>query len=410
MHGSIIVYQKELRDILRDRRTIISMILVPIILFPVLLFGSVFFIELMVDKIKEKTSKVVWIGPPETDFLKEEIFQFKNLELFDLKTDSSQAVELIKDKQIEALVIIPDDFVDKTNSIVSGGVSVGKLPVIDIYTLKTRDQASFTANQLEGALSAYRNEITRKALQEKNVPIEIIKPFDVEQINIATPKEMGSKVAGQFLPYILILMALTGAMYPAIDLTAGEKERGTMETLLVSGIARINIVLGKFYTVFTASVVTAFLSILSMSFTGAIALKWLERIPEFAGIIDFKFGLNDVGLMIIAMLPLCAIFSSLLMTLSLFAKSFREAQSYISPLMFLVIFPAMSSLMPGVEASKNLAVIPVINVSMLLKDGFAGEVDPMITILTMLVNLVLAAFGLLLVVRMFKRESVLFRI
>jgi sodium transport system permease protein len=244
-------------------------------------------------------------------------------------------------------------------------------------------------------------------MQANQIPIELINPFTIESHNIASRKEMGGMVIGSFLPYVIILMSLTGAMYPAIDLTAGEKERGTLETLLVAGVDRIDIVIGKFLTVFTTSVVTVTLTICSMAVSGYVALK---QVPEFGQAVDLSLGLFEVMIMILAMIPLAAIFSSLLMTLSLFAKSYREAQTYISPLMFIVIIPAMSSLMPDTEASQTMAFIPIANVSIMLKDGLSGSFDLGISAITMGVNLLLAVGGLMLVLRMFKKESVLFKV
>ncbi len=117
-----------------------------------------------------------------------------------------------------------------------------------------------------------------------------------------------------------------------------------------------------------------------------------------------------VVILIVTILPLAIIFSSLLMVLALFAKSYREAQSYISPLMILVIVPAMASVMPEVEMDYRIALVPVVNVSLLLKQGLAGSIETGILAVTMLVNIVLAALCLGLVLKMFKRESVLFRI
>jgi len=132
--------------------------------------------------------------------------------------------------------------------------------------------------------------------------------------------------------------------------------------------------------------------------------------PEQTQVINFNVEPVGVIFMVAAMIPLGAIFASLLMTLSLFAKSYREAQSYISPLMIVVILPAMASLMPDTELSKELALVPVLNVSMMMKDAMQGAIDPVTAGVTMAVNLFLAAVGLALVLRMFRRESVLFRI
>ncbi len=406
LQGILVVYFKELRDILRDRRTLFSMILLPILIFPLLMIGSGAFMKHQVEKIQEKTSVVAYVGSDETNYLMDRIEAIEGLQLLNLSADSTLAIEMIRNKEIEAFVYLPDNFQRAVDAALLGDTTES-VPHISLFSNETRTQSGFAVKKVSRVLQEFRTEIAEEALASFDLSPKVVKPFLVLEQNVASPKEMGRFLAGSFLPYILILMSLTGAMYAAIDLTAGEKERGTLETLLVSGISRMDIVLGKFLTVFTASVVTTLLSIGSMTTTSVLTLKTM---PEVAGVLQFSLGLVEVLLMLLAMIPLAAIFSSLLMTLALFAKSYREAQTYISPLMFIVIFPAMASLMPDSETSRQAALIPVINVSLMLKDGLSGNIDPVVTLLTMGVNLVLAVLGLILVQQMFKRESVLFRI
>jgi len=406
IQSTFIIFIKELRDILRDRRTIISMILLPIVIFPLFIVGPQLFMKKQREKIEEKVSKVVWIAPAEADYMLDKVAAIPGIKISDLTTDSVIAVELIKEKQIEALVIVPENFQSALDAALNGNAEV-IISQIGIYTNKTRTLGRIAGDKISEALQAFRTELVEELLNERGMPTQLVKPFWIIEENIASAKEMSRFIVGMILPYILILMAMIGAMYPAIDLTAGEKERGTLETLLVSGVSRIDIVIGKFLTVFTASLVTATLSVISMAATGLIVLKTNVEISNH---IQFDMGLQEVFLMIITMIPLAAIFSSLLMTVSLFAKSYREAQSYVSPLMMLVIVPAMASIMPDTEASREMALIPVLNVSMMLKDSLAGTIDPTVASITMAVNLILAVFCLFLVLRMFKRESVLFRI
>jgi len=404
--GTSVVFLKELKDILRDRRTILSMILFPVAIFPIIGFGSAKFALMQAKKMQEKTSTVVWIGENDVNYLADQVAEIPGIDLLLQTLDSSQAIELLNEKSIEAFVIVPPDFQNSLESMVEAETGV-EVPPINIYLKETRTQSTMVRRKIVSVLTAVRQEITAAYLRNAQMPIEMINPFNIESHNIASRKEMGSQVIAAFLPYIIILMALTGAMYPAIDLTAGEKERGTLETLLVAGVDRMDIVLGKFLTVFCASLVTIILTVGSMAVTASLSLK---AIPEIGQAVELSLGIFEVLIMVMAMIPLAAIFSSLLMTLSLFAKSYREAQSYISPLMFIVIIPAMSSLMPDTEASRNMAFVPIVNVSMMLKDGIAGSFDPGISAITMGVNLALAAGGLWLILRMFKRESVLFRV
>jgi len=202
-------------------------------------------------------------------------------------------------------------------------------------------------------------------------------------------------------------MVLTGATYPAVDLTAGEKERGTLETLLVAGVSRFDIAIGKFFAVLTVSIVTAVLSISSMAGTGVLAMKLA---PDIGKAVSLGIEPSMIAVLAIAIIPLAVLFSSLLMTLGLFARSYKEAQSYISPLMIMVIVPAMASMVPDVELTLGLALIPVLNVSLLMKQGFIGQIEPMAMAVTMGANALYATIGLLLVVRMFRKESVLFKV
>lgn len=359
-----------------------------------------------IEKIQDKVSKVVWIGGQDSFHLRDQVNELAGIEIFEIEADSLIAVELLKENEIECLVIVPDDFESQIQLICAGDSSTSS-PSIGLYSNPTRTQSSFAVQNVISILQTYRGDLVTKTLALYGLPAQLEQPFIISQASIASAEDMGSFLLGSFLPYILILMALTGAMYPAIDLTAGEKERGTLETLLVSGISRVDIVAGKFLTVFTASIVTASLSVASMAFTGSLVLKYY---PEVAGQLQFDLTFGQIGIMILALLPMAAIFSSLLMTLSLFAKSYREAQSYISPLMIIVILPAMASLMPDTEGSWELALIPVVNVSMMMKDGLSGSIDPLVTLITMGTNFLLAAAGLFLVQRMFSKESVLFRI
>lgn len=402
----LVVYHKELRDILRDRRTLFSMILLPILIFPILMLGSGAFMKHQIEKIQEKTSMVAFVGPSETDYLAVRIEAIDGIQLLNLGADSALGIEMIRDKEIEAFVFVPDNFQVAIDAALLGDTTES-VPQISLFSNETRTQSGFAVKKVSRVFQDFRTEIAEDALASFNLSPKVVKPFLVAELNVASPKEMGRFLAGSFLPYILILMSLTGAMYAAIDLTAGEKERGTLETLLVAGVSRMDIVLGKFLTVFTASVVTTLLAVGSMTGTSVLTLKMM---PEVAGVLQFSIGLFEVFLMLVAMIPLAAIFSSLLMTLALFAKSYREAQTYISPLMFIVIFPAMASMMPDSETSRQAALIPVINVSLMMKDGLSGNIDPVVITLTMVVNIVLAVLGLLLVQQMFKRESVLFRI
>ena len=225
---------------------------------------------------------------------------------------------------------------------------------------------------------------------------------------MVSPEKVAGETFGGLIPYLAILMCMTGAMYPAMDLTAGEKERATMETILSSPIKRTHLVLGKFLLVLTASLATAMLSVLSMgaSFTAMSHFVSVENAAEGVPIIPMHA--STVLAIFVVAVPIAVLFSSTLITISLFAKSFKEAQSYLTPMTFVVLVPAIAAVLPGVELTPKLALIPILNASLLCKELVTGTYHWNYIALIFVSTSVYAAAALFLAVKMFQRESVLF--
>jgi sodium transport system permease protein len=213
------------------------------------------------------------------------------------------------------------------------------------------------------------------------------------------------------VPYFVIILSLTGAMYPAMDLTVGEKERGTIETILCSPISRISLVLGKFFLVLTASLATTALAIASMGLTLAAAGKMVRDLPQVSSMgLQFQVTPATVIWVFVMVVPLAILFSAALLAISVFAKSFKEAQSYLSPLTIVVIAPAIVSILPGVELNAGLALVPILNTSLVSKEIVSGTYHWNYIALIFGSSCVYAAAALWVAIRLFQREDVLFRI
>jgi sodium transport system permease protein len=268
------------------------------------------------------------------------------------------------------------------------------------------------ASNVESVLKEYRDSVATGQLEANHLSAELLKPFEVKRLNIAPPEKTAGAILGGIIAYMLILMCLQGAMNPAIDLTAGEKERGTMETILSSPVSRTHLVLGKFLLVVTASLMTAMLLLFSVSVSSTVlqksgALNQLadesEPVPQLA------LKPAAIASVLIMTVPLSVLFSAGLFTIALFAKSHKEAQSYIAPLMFLVVIPAISAMLPGLDLTPKLAVVPLLNVSLLCKELVTGEYHWNYIAIIFVSTCVYAAGALYLAVKLFQRESVLFR-
>lgn len=405
LSSTLVIFRKELKDILRDRRTLLSMVIIPMLLVPVLMLVMGGVMESRIGKLQQQKSRIAWVSSIGAEDVKRRLAAAEGVSLIEMPGDTSQAIRLLREKELEAVVSVPVDFDTRVAAITKGDTL--SAPSLIVTSDQTRDRDKIAVERVQAAASGFKDELITGVLREKGLGWNLMRPFVVSQINIVSEETMKKAQAAMMLPYLVILMVFSGAMYPAVDMTAGEKERGTLETLLVSGVSRVDIVLGKFLTVLTTGMVTAGISITSMAlsfkFGGAIS-------PLMAR--EFNFALSPVASILVAvtMLPLAMIFAGLLMTIALFAKSYREAQSYVTPLTFVVIFPAMSSMMPGSEPTQNTALIPVMNVSVLLKQAMIGQVDYASLGIACLVNFALGAAALFVLLKMFRREKVLFRV
>jgi len=395
-----IVYRKELIDSLRDRRTLISMIVVPLLVMPLLTIGLGVLSIALVGVAMREVPQVMIIGGEDSPGVMGELRKMKDLEIVPAKADYA---EEISNKTIRAAAEIPEGFEAKLAS--------GELSTVRIYMYEGELKSGFGADRLQKFFRDLRDRSIREQLQARNLPENLAHPFDILETNVASPEKVGGAVLGGLVPYFVILLCLTGAMYPAMDLTAGEKERGTIETLLCSPVSRTHLVIGKFLMVLTASIATAILAITSMALSFGAGKKMLLSITKGASNPALQITITPKGLVSIffVVLPLAVFFSAALLALSLFAKSFKEAQSYISPLMIVVVLPAIASLLPGVELSPALAFIPVLNISLVSKEIIGGTFHWNLIALIFISSSVYAGVAIAIAVKLFQREDVLFR-
>ena len=394
-----IVYRKEFTEWVRDRRTLISTVLVPLFFFPIILLGFSTLAVVMVGQAQKETPRIMILGGENSPQLLTELRNAKGLEIVPY---SPNWKEQISDKEIRAAVEIPLGF--------QAALEKGEAKTLKIYHYEGEMKSSFGAEHVERALKHYREQVVKDRLAAKNVPASVLAPFEIKQENVAPPEKVSGATLGGFIGYMVVLLCMTGAMYPAIDLTAGEKERGTMETILSSPISRMDLVLGKFLLVLSAALATAALSVLSMgiSFSALRRFNVSSGRGEAAALL-LQLGPKTVISIFVMALPLAVLFSAVLMTIALFAKSHKEAQSYLTPMTFLVVIPAVASLLPGVELTPKLALIPILNTSLVCKEIMTGTYHWNSIALIFVSTCVYAGAALFLAFKTFQRESVLFR-
>ena len=272
-----------------------------------------------------------------------------------------------------------------------------------IYTT-ANERSLMACNRLTAVLDRWTEEVGKTNLVAGGMPAQAVRPFEIESSNLAG--EAASKSANvwsRVLPVMLLLWAMTGEFYPAIDLCAGEKERGTLETLLSSPAERIEIVLGKLLTIMGFSMITAALNLVSVGITGCLIFRQMQGFggpPPLA-----------VVWLALALIPVSALFSALCLALASFARSTKEGQYYLMPLMMLSLPLAVLPMSPGVELNLGNSLIPISGVMLLLKTLLEGSYVQAVQYLPVVLAVTLATCWLAVrwAVEQFNTESVIFR-
>jgi sodium transport system permease protein len=396
MKTIITIFKKELLDSIRDRRTLITMVVIPLLLFPLLFGISSRIMISQMKKAQEKTLKVGLLMNGNAEEFRHTLQSKGDITLFEnITADSGRA--LIETDSLDALIVFNQDFDKHVANLLPGRIT--------LY-FKSTERRDIEKERVMQVLHEFEGQLRTARFKKLNLDEAIIKTIEIQERNLASSKEKLAEAIGGFLPYLFIIFCFMGSMYPAIDLAAGEKERGTLETLLTSPAGRFQILLGKFGVVVLTGILSAVISILGLY----LGMRQIREIPSeifhaIVGILEFQ----SIALLISLLLPLTVFFAAILLSLSIFAKSFKEAQSIISPLMIVVIVPAFIGLMPGMSLDATTALIPILNVSLATKGIIAGTVTPAILAEVYLSLIVFAGLSLYICAKMFGRENTIFR-
>jgi sodium transport system permease protein len=307
----------------------------------------------------------------------------------------------LESKQVDTLVIVPPGFWVRLES--------EDRPTLYVLSRENDDRSRLVGTRVHGVLARWKKRIKEVRLLRRGLPAGFDDPVQVRDNEKA--KSLEKRAAEELFdilvrvyPFILVLWSLAGALYPAVDLCAGEKERGTMETLLISPASRDEIVCGKFLTIWVFSAATALLNLASMGIT---ATFFSSMLPQSV------LGPTAIFWSVVLVLPLSAFFSAICLAVGAYARSTKEGQYYLMPL-FLVTMPLIFlTLAPGVELSPFYSLVPITGVALLLQKLIMAtslEQAPWLYFLPVLAPMVLYGwFALRWAIEQFKREEVLFR-
>lgn len=457
-----LIYLRELRDQLRDRRTMFTIAILPLLLYP--LMGSAI---LQVAQFARQHPTRVWVlgaeglpqDPPlisgdqfiggdderrltlivepnvpddikssEQDKATAKKSDTKNAHDGKPKADAPmsplqrRAQSEIRSGRCDVVVYFPPNFAEelekfrerlrtRTGDVGDPSESEPSVPAPQIFVNSASEKSLVAQGRVERVLQTWRDTLVKRNLKESSIPAAVTKPFSVDRRDVADLVTRQAALWSKILPFVVLIWALTGAFYPAIDLCAGEKERGTLETLLVSPAQRVEIVWGKLLTIMSFSMATSLLNLASMGFTGMFVMRQAERL---GGSPLANLGpppLEAMGWLLLALIPISALFSALSLAIAAFARSSKEGQYYLMPLLLITLPLMMLPILPNIDLNMGTALIPVSGMMLLLRALIEGEYGQAARYCVPVVG-VTAGCCLLAIrwaVDQFNNESVLFR-
>ncbi len=397
MKKTFVIFQKELKDMLRDRKTVFFMILFPLILIPVMMISVPKLFSDAEKKEQEKQLNVVLFG---TEYSQELTAHFQSAEnmIISMETDTTGMEKRLSNEVIDVAIVISNDFQSDINSMTPARIAV--------YHQST-DDMDVTKKKIRAILNTYSDSIIQKRFEMLQLKEEIVHPLDISFENFASPREIIGKMAGGYLPYIFVLFCFMGAMYPALDLGAGEKERGTLETLLVSPASRMEILMGKFGVITLSGLASAVFGLLGI-FVG-ITQTGSNEASKVIEILSEIIQPETIVLVLTLIIPIAVLFSALLLSISIYAKTFKEAQSIIGPLNILFFVPVIVGLVPGIKLDIYTALVPILNISLATKEVIAGTINGWLLVEVYAVMFILAFASIFFAAKWFNKEHVIFR-
>ena len=441
------IWRKELVDTLRDRRTLIAMILVPLVLYPAMMLGSLQGFELQVSRLKQEEYRigviddearmsVRWLLDTDAarhigtqglsaeqlvDKAKRGDFEHEPAPASQPAPRDHSASETaradVRRQPPPYDVAVFRNVAELRERVTDGSVNVGPAGLrmgrhmtataprsSPCSSIRPTSAARSPPPASRGVLDRFNDFLLVDRLKRAELEPEFIRPIEIRQDAIATPEKVGGSILGQIVPLILVVMTITGAIYPAIDLTAGERERGTLETLMVAPVPTVDLIAGKFVVVALIALLSASLNLLSIG--GTIYLGGLGSLLSQGG--QVVIPIAALPWVLLVLIPLAVMFSAALLAVCSFARSFKEAQNYVMPVMVAALIPAVVGILPGMRLNGPLLIMPVTNIIILTRDLFTGRTDFAAFVWVMLSTTLYAGAAVAVAAKLFGQEAVLF--
>ncbi len=390
------LFAKEVVSTLRDRRAVVSTLVLPLLLMPLFMVGFPLLFGGLAARESETVSQIGIAGEAPDELRR--LIEAQNAELAPTD-DPRRAVE---NEIFPAALRLSEDFAER--------LGAGERVAVQVYSKRGDLRSELVAGKLREALDAYRQSLVGETLRAAGLSEAVLEPIRIETVDASSEAEQGAGLLGWLIPYFIAIFTLTGGQMTAIDATAGEKERGTLESLLVAPVGRLEVVVGKALATMLFGLLAAVVGILSYTLSGQLLTRLGGSELGLALSGSFSFDPPTLLLLLVSALLMAALVASLLIGVAMFARSFKQAQSYIAPLTFLMILPALGlQFADFFTLSSGFYAVPILNILLLMNDAVRGQVSGLHIFIAWGSSLLYAALCLIFAYWNFRREDVIFR-
>lgn len=391
------LYKKEIMDVLRDKKTILTMVVLPVILYPLLFVVIMQVVSMINTAQQEETYYIAY------DQVSEENKQALNEWIAGKDDNLDYVIKAVESE--EPLKDLEDEIIDAYISIQE---TEGQ-QIFEIHYLSAVNKSSTVSDMLEEEIDSYGKNIAETNAKEQGLDVKkVLYPVKSTFKDQSSNESSIGSILGSIIPFLMITSILMGAMYPAIDATAGEKERGTLETLLTLPIGNMELIMSKFLSVATISVVSVFINVLSMGGIAAYLYATISALTEGAGTFRLGSFLPAILISVVCVIAFALFISAVVMCVCAFAKSFKEANNYVTPVTLVVMLTGYIGFIPNIELTSKTALIPVANICLLIKALLVFKYDFTLILMVLLSNIIYAFVAVWVLGRIYNSESILF--
>ena len=384
------LYLRELRSALRERGIVVYSIIIPVVLYPLLMWLVYTAFSYANGQAAELKSHVMVRNLPVAHLaLRRALQEDRTIDVDFSETPQ----EDIKKGNLDLII----DFVQVQDAPTLAEGNFGIRLTYDA----SRDESATARARVKRVIDRYRDRFIEREAEKLGISRSQLQGFRVDEINVSSNNEMGRFVLGLLLPVMLVIMLAMGAVYPAIDTTAGERENGTWETMMTSATSRKNILIAKYLYVTTMSFVAGCLNVMAMMFTMRSNLALLGG-PSG---LSFHVPLVSIPIIVAGAALLALFIAAGMLILASFARTFKEGQSLVSPFMIAFVLPLLFIQSPSQEFTTRVALIPVVNVAMMFRQAISGYFDWKPMAITVAMEILFVTLALKIATTLVERED-----